>query len=177
MGECTEKFFAPEFRASPGRKSIHQDQVRLPVFRKVLDGAAGIAPENDSLRMPVGPAAISVELLQSHQDLMGPECAKGVVSQRQRQGAWIQLQSPPLEGWCILLRQCVQQRSAVVPEPDAHIENPQAACSAKPFQLGRSHKFGFCFSERTNGAVKSFVKSLAMKTQASVGSLQRAERT
>ena len=127
--------------------------------------------------MPVGPAAISVELLQSHQDLMGPECAKGVVSQRQRQGTWIQLQPPPLKGWCILLRQCVHQCGAVVPEPDTHIENPQAACSAKPFQLGRPDKFGFCFSERTNGAVKSFVKSLAVKTQASVGCLQRAELT
>ena len=44
-------------------------------------------------------------------------------------------------------------------------------------QLSWSDKFCFCFGEGADGAVKRFVKSFAVKTQASIAGLQRDQLT
>ncbi len=116
-----------------------------------------------------------MKLFKPLQNGAGPKVTKGLVIQCPCKGPRVNFQPPPLHpGWAGG-RQCSHHGRAVVPQPEADIEQLELARLREPSQLGGADKFRFRFLQGSCGAVKRLIKVIALKTQASVSRFERPE--
>ena len=167
-----QKFLAPELRATVGRKCIHQHQIHWGAVAECLQLLAGIAPEHLSAAGLVVPTASITECFQAMEHGFRPEPDKLCMAEGKVKWPGIQFQAPPLQGQRRDVPQGFHQRSAVVPQAHADIEDPQVSTGPKTFQLRGCHEFGLRFTQRSSGAVEGLCKQVAVEAEASVGCRQ-----